>query len=75
VKDYEAVGYRLNEEIKKMQTDLIEVKKEVQAIITEMKKTRQAMEKRQGAGYFFHSKYLCLFIITHIDYTTLNDKA
>jgi hypothetical protein len=42
--------------MKKMQTDVIEVKREVQAKFTGVEKKLEAIEKRQGAGYFFHFK-------------------
>ncbi|XP_060587187.1 E3 ubiquitin-protein ligase DZIP3-like isoform X2 [Ruditapes philippinarum] len=46
-KDYEADVDRLNEEMKKMQTDVIEVKREVQAKFTGVEKKLEAIEKRQ----------------------------
>jgi uncharacterized protein YlxW (UPF0749 family) len=52
-KDYEADVDRLNEEMKQVQTDVIEVKKEVQEKFTGVEKKLEAIEKRQGAGYFF----------------------
>ncbi|XP_060560719.1 uncharacterized protein LOC132720576 [Ruditapes philippinarum] len=48
-KDYEADVDRLNEEMKKVQTDFIEVKKGVEAEFTEMKKEIEAIKERQDA--------------------------
>jgi hypothetical protein len=62
-KDYDANAVdRLKEEMKKVQTDVIGVKKEIEAEFTRVEKKLDAIEKRQDAGriYFLISihKYL-----------------